>query len=59
MYKYVCSVCGSEDIEVKAWVKMNTPADEDWVVTELCEDEMPECWCNDCQEINTYKKVDD
>ena len=58
MVKYVCSVCGSDDIEVKAWVKANTPNDEDWCVVEWCEDEIPECWCNDCGEITTFRKVD-
>ena len=52
MSKYVCSVCGSDDIEVKAWVK---PNNEDKVV-EWCEDEIPECWCNNCQEITEWRK---
>lgn len=56
MSKYVCSVCGSDNIEVKAWVKANTLNDEECVV-EWCEDELPECWCNDCQERTTIKKI--
>ena len=51
MTKFVCSICGSDDIEVKAWVKANN--DE---VVEWCVDEFPECWCNNCQEITTLKK---
>ena len=54
MSKYICNVCGSEDIEVKAWVKANT--DE---VVEWCDDESPECWCNDCGEMTTFARVGD
>lgn len=53
MSKYVCNVCGSEDIEVKAWVK---PNDNDEVV-EWCEDDIPDCYCNDCQKMTRYKSL--
>ena len=51
--EYACNICGSYDIEVKAWVE---PNNHDKVV-EWCEDEIPECWCNTCQEMTTYRKA--
>ena len=56
MEKYVCSVCGSEDIEVKAWVKAN-PQDEDLRVVLWCEDEL--CWCNKCRRKTAFKQIRD
>ena len=51
MAKYVCSKCGSEHIQVKAWIDPNTNEIIDWV-----EDE--ECWCEDCQEIRHWEIKD-
>lgn len=45
--KYVCSVCGSEDVELKAWVRINEP-----LSTESIEFTDKDCtfdsWCNNC-----------
>lgn len=51
MSKYVCRECGSEDIQVKMWANPNTNE-----IDELCDDEFPECWCNQCQEITGWRK---
>ena len=45
--KYVCGTCGSSDIEVMAWVKMNTEKFVTWV-NETDED----CYCPDCGQID-------
>jgi DNA-directed RNA polymerase subunit RPC12/RpoP len=42
---YVCSECGSSNIEMKAWVNPNTNEIFDTISTD-----QEDCWCNDCEE---------
>ena len=56
--KYVCSECGSENIQVKMWVNPNADPlfndePQEWVDDDDCE-----CWCQDCQEITKYKLIE-
>lgn len=50
MSKIVCSVCGSDDVQAKVWVKLN----ENYETTTEFIDEMirepAECWCCNCEE---------
>ena len=55
--KYVCGTCGSDQIQVLAWVGMNNKKFEDWL-NETDED----CYCPECVvtgreivDINDYK----
>ena len=44
----VCEICGSRDVQVKAWIDPNT--------NEICDEcwgDKEDCWCCDCQE-NVY-----
>lgn len=41
-HRYVCSVCGSTNIQVQAWVDANTNR----YVSDINDD--VECWCEDC-----------
>ena len=52
--KYVCGHCGSDDIEVKAWVKANTDEIVDW-----CDDDVPNCWCNHCNGMSRYRSIEE
>lgn len=53
--KYVCSCCGSENIQIRQWVNPNTGQMFEW-----CEDEnYHDCWCEDCNDITQWKKVED
>lgn len=47
---WVCSECGSLDIEEKMWVRVNTGEITD------CGDEGLNCYCNNCEE-HTYQKT--
>lgn len=49
---YVCTECGSDNIEVKVWIDPNTDH-----VVEWCEDEEDTCWCYECQKIGKYKII--
>lgn len=58
--KYVCGTCGSDQIEVLAWVKMNTKEFTEWL-NETDEDcYCPACGCIDKEivDINDYKTTD-
>ena len=50
MSKIVCSVCGSDDVQAKVWVKLN----ENYETTTEFIDEMirepADCWCCNCEE---------
>lgn len=56
---YVCGTCGSRDIEVLAWVKMNTKEFSDWV-----NDTDEDCYCPVCGhdtevvDLNDYKTTE-
>lgn len=54
MEKYVCKECGSENIQVKAWIDPRTNEIIDWV-----DGGENECWCEDCQEIREYEIIND
>lgn len=47
---YFCSVCGSDDIEIKMWVNPNT--------NELVDDIDTNCWCHNCEEETKIKVGD-
>lgn len=52
--KFVCSRCGSMDIQIRQWVNPNTDEHHDW-----CDDDKnEECWCEDCQEITTWEAIE-
>lgn len=44
-YIYTCSECGSEDVEMRLWVR---PNDGDKLAGNDCP-ESEDCWCNECQ----------
>lgn len=44
---YVCSNCGSINVENKVWVNANTGVISGGI---LDEDDDNDCWCDDCQE---------
>ena len=50
MEKLVCETCGSSDIEVLAWVKVN----EQITSYETYQDEYDDRWCNKCQEHTNF-----
>ena len=43
---YVCSECGSDDVQTKYWCDANTLEVKD-VIDNL---EIDDCWCNKCNE---------
>lgn len=51
MSKYVCTECGSDDIEVRAWVGANDNHIDEWVDDE----NYRECWCRECRDITHWK----
>ena len=56
--KYVCGVCGSDNISVQAWVDPNTKAIDDFVGGGLDR----ECFCNNCDttthwELERFMKI--
>lgn len=50
-HRYVCSECGSPNIQVQAWVNANT--------NEYVDDigDSTECWCEDCDKHTKLKEV--
>lgn len=50
-YRYVCSECGSTNIQVQAWVNANTNE----YVSDL--HDSGECWCEDCMKHTKLKEV--
>lgn len=48
MTKFVCKFCGSENIQIKAWVGANDNEVHEW-----CEDD--KCWCENCQDISEWE----
>lgn len=42
-----CSECGSSDVQIQAWVDVNTHEYESSVNNPL---ESQDCWCNDCED---------
>lgn len=59
MEKYVCKHCGSEHIQIRAWVGANDNQVHEW-----CEDSAVnyhDCWCEDCNDITEWemKEVED
>ena len=50
-HRYVCSECGSPNIQVQAWVNANT--------NEYVDDigDSTECWCEDCMKHTKLKEV--
>lgn len=52
MSKYVCTECGSDDIEVRMWVGANDNHIDEWVDDENC----LECWCRKCLKITTWRQ---
>lgn len=52
MGKYVCSICGSDDIQVKAWADPNENRIFDWA-------DESDCWCEKCQDHTPYEYKED
>ena len=50
-YRYVCSECGSPNVQVPAWVNANTNE----YVSDLYNSD--ECWCEDCEKHTKLKEV--
>lgn len=50
-HRYVCSECGSPNIQVQAWVNANTNEYVDDITDNA------ECWCEDCGEHTKLKEV--
>lgn len=49
---YVCTHCGSSNIEVRTWVNPNTrEVSEDELITVFDD----ECYCNNCESMRDYK----
>jgi len=51
--KFTCADCGGTNVQVKAWVNPNT--DE---IVETMQDEMEDCWCDNCEEHVTIIRED-
>lgn len=47
MSKFVCKNCGSENVEIKAWVNPNTNECNQTHFIDEVEDE--DTWCTDCE----------
>ena len=54
MNKYVCEKCGSEDVDQRVWVNLNTEQ-----IMDLSSGEIEDNWCNDCGEHCEIKFVKD
>lgn len=53
--KYVCKCCGSDRIQVRAWIDANTNQVFEW-----CDDEnYHECFCEDCQDLTEWKAIEE
>lgn len=50
-HRYVCSECGSPNIQVQAWVNANTNEYVDDITDNA------ECWCEDCMKHTKLKEV--
>lgn len=51
-HRYVCSECGSPNIQVQAWVNANTNEYVDDIT-----DNNAECWCENCDKHTKLKEV--
>lgn len=47
--KYVCSECGSRNVEINVWVNVNKPKVDDDIPTLLSQALQEESFCNECQ----------
>ena len=50
-HRYVCSECGSPNIQIQAWVNANTNE----YIDNITDDS--ECWCGDCMKHTKLKEV--
>lgn len=50
-HRYVCSECGSPNVQVPAWVNANTNE----YIDDITDD--TECWCEDCRKHTKLKEV--
>lgn len=58
MVEFICSVCGSADVEVKVWTKPNKNFENTLGgLLDVKMIEQEDCWCNDCQEHQELKIV--
>lgn len=51
-HRYVCSECGSPNIQVQAWVNANTHEYADVII-----DGVNECWCENCNKHTKIKEI--
>lgn len=60
---YICTECGSDKVQAKAWISLNDKTDIDFSTLESGGSE--DYWCKDCEEHNTcelrtvYEKGDE
>ena len=65
--KIICSICGSENVEIRTWIKCNSAESTTTQIVDATfnsiEDVYPEdCWCNECQEhtvLNVEREKND
>ena len=65
--KITCSICGSENVEIRTWIKCNSGESTTTQIVDVAfnsiEDVYPEdCWCNECQEhtvLNVEREKND
>lgn len=50
-HRYVCSECGSPNVQVPAWVNANTNE----YIDDITDD--TECWCEDCMKHTKLREV--
>ena len=59
MTKVVCSVCGSDDVQAKVWVKPNENCETTTDFLDEMIREPADCWCCQCEENQRLTIVDD
>lgn len=54
MKKWVCSNCGSDDVEIQAWINANTNE-----VTSIgVGNDEDDCWCNNCEDHYSLELIE-
>lgn len=53
--KYVCKLCGSDQITVRAWVDANTDQVFEWCDEDGCH----ECHCSKCQDLTEWVAIEE
>ena len=53
MKKWICSNCGSDDVEIQAWININTNEVTSIGIT----NDEDDCWCNKCEDHYNLRLV--